>query len=107
MKIFVREVCRQLRAFRAQRINKLDFRVTYPRWFKYLKRAYGPEEALRLAVGGEFEALGFLELETLKYYGLKEDAYLVDVGCGSGRLAKPLSGYLKGKYLGVDILPEL
>ena len=85
----------------------MDFRVTYPRWFRQLKLVHGPDAAPKLAVGGEFEAIGFLELETLKYFGLKEDAYLVDVGCGSGRLAKPLSQYLKGKYLGLDILPEL
>jgi len=29
------------------------------------------------------------------------------VGCGSGRLAKPLSEYLTGKYLGFDVVPQL
>jgi SAM-dependent methyltransferase len=62
---------------------------------------------MKLAVGGEFEAMGFLELETLKHFGLGADSYLIDVGCGSGRLAKPLSQYLKGRYLGIDIVPEL
>ena len=28
-----------------------------------------------------------------------------DVGCGSGRLAKPLSTYLTGRYLGTDLVP--
>ena len=107
MKNLARELYRRLRALRARRINKLDPRVTYPRWFRRLRRAHGAEAALKLAVGGEFEAMGLLELETLKYFGLREDAYLVDVGCGSGRLAAPLSRYLKGRYLGVDIVPEL
>jgi ubiquinone/menaquinone biosynthesis C-methylase UbiE len=62
---------------------------------------------MRSAVGGEFEAIGTLELETLKYFGLKEDAYVIDVGCGSARLALPLSKYLKGRYLGIDIVPDL
>jgi ubiquinone/menaquinone biosynthesis C-methylase UbiE len=58
-------------------------------------------------VGGEFEAVGVLELETLKHFGLKEDSFVIDVGCGSGRLAKQLSQYLTGKYLGIDVVPEL
>jgi cyclopropane fatty-acyl-phospholipid synthase-like methyltransferase len=62
---------------------------------------------MKRAVGGEFEAVGALEVETLKYFGLQEDFYLLDIGCGSGRLAKPLSQFLKGKYLGIDIVPEL
>jgi ubiquinone/menaquinone biosynthesis C-methylase UbiE len=39
--------------------------------------------------------------------GLQPDGYLFDVGCGPGRLAKPLSAYLNGRYLGIDIVPEL
>jgi SAM-dependent methyltransferase len=62
---------------------------------------------MKLAVGGEFEAIGMMELETLKHFGLKEDFYVVDVGCGSGRLALPLSRYLTGRYLGTDVVPEL
>jgi SAM-dependent methyltransferase len=46
-------------------------------------------------------------LETLKHIGLKEDSYVIDVGCGAGRLAKPLSQYLTGRYLGIDIVSEL
>jgi SAM-dependent methyltransferase len=30
----------------------------------------------------------------------------VDVGCGSGRLAKPLSSFLKGSYLGIDVVDD-
>src|SRR2546423_5627450 len=107
MKALARKTFHKLRAFRARRINKLDFRVTFPRLLKNLKRIHGTDAALKWAVGGEFEAIGFLELEVLKYFGLKEDDYVVDVGCGSGRLAKPLSQYLKGRYLGIDIVPEL
>jgi ubiquinone/menaquinone biosynthesis C-methylase UbiE len=62
---------------------------------------------MELAVGGEFEAIGVLEVETLKHFGLKPDSYLVDVGCGSGRLALPLSQFLTGPYLGIDIVPDL
>ena len=74
---------------------------------KRLMRNYRHDQAMELAVGGEFKALGTLEVATLKHFGLEDDAYLIDVGCGSGRLAQPLSQCFEGKYLGVDIEPNL
>jgi ubiquinone/menaquinone biosynthesis C-methylase UbiE len=62
---------------------------------------------MSLAVGGEFKAIGIVERELLIHLGLPQDGYLIDVGCGSGRLAKPLSTYLSGRYLGIDVMPEL
>jgi SAM-dependent methyltransferase len=62
---------------------------------------------MELAVGGEFEAIGILERQLLIQHGLRTDAYVVDVGCGSGRLARPLAEYLQGPYLGTDVVPGL
>lgn len=111
MKTLVRAIYHKLRSNRANPtnnpINKLDFNTTYPRLVETLQQSRDQEQAMKMAVGGEFDALGFLELETLKYFGLKEDSYLIDVGCGSGRLAKPLSQYLTGRYLGTDVVPDL
>lgn len=87
--------------------SKTDFNKTYRRLVKTLNTLHTRDEAMKLAVGGEFEALGILERETLIYHGLKKDNYLIDVGCGSGRLAKPLSEYLNGPYLGIDVVPDL
>ncbi len=84
-----------------------DLRRTNIWMVDLLKQNHGLSEAMSIAVGGEFEAVGVLELGTLKHFGLKPDNYLVDVGCGSGRLASQLSGYLSGKYLGIDIVPDL
>jgi ubiquinone/menaquinone biosynthesis C-methylase UbiE len=39
--------------------------------------------------------------------GLQDDHYLIDVGCGSGRLAKQLSANHRGHYLGLDIVPQM
>lgn len=72
-----------------------------------LIQSYSLDQAMELAVGGEFEAMGKLEVATLKHFGLKDDAYLIDVGCGSGRLAEPLSRVFEGKYLGLDVVPQL
>jgi ubiquinone/menaquinone biosynthesis C-methylase UbiE len=48
-----------------------------------------------------------IERELLIQYGLRPDHDVIDVGCGSGRLAKPLSAYLRGGYLGIDVVPDL
>ena len=68
----------------------------------------GENEAMAAAVGGEFGAIGTIERDLLVQWGLADDAYLVDIGCGSGRLAQPLdrSGFA-GRYLGTDVVPEL
>lgn len=87
--------------------SKTDFQRTHRRVLEGLKQSHSPDEAAKLAVGGEFDAFGVLLRETLIYYGLRRDDYLIDVGCGSGRLAKPLSTYLSGKYLGIDVVPGL
>lgn len=106
MKTLALKVYHRLRSLRGERVNKLDLRDSYPRLTRSLKWARDIDRAMADAVGGEFEAVGLLELETLKYFGLKEDSYVIDVGCGPGRLAKPLSQYLAGRYLGIDIIPE-
>jgi SAM-dependent methyltransferase len=87
--------------------SKTDFRKTHRRQFQILRGAYSTDEAAKLAVGGDFEAVGILLRETLILHGLQKHHYVIDVGCGSGRLAKPLSEYLTGKYLGFDVVPQL
>lgn len=87
--------------------NKLDSKAAYGRLVQGLQQTHDADRAMQLAVGGEFAAVGQLELETLKFFGLAPTDYVIDVGCGSGRLAQPLATYLKGRYLGIDIVPEL
>lgn len=62
---------------------------------------------MEIAVGGQFEAYGIIERAILLQYGLQPDHYVIDVGCGSGRLARPLAEHLRGRYLGIDIVPDL
>lgn len=95
------------RSLTREQVARLDFHKTYPKIVESLKKQFSFDQAMKIAVGGEFEAIGAVERELLIQLGLKKDGYLVDVGCGSGRLAKPLSEYLAGKYLGIDIVPEL
>ena len=67
------------------------------------------DEAMRQAIGGEFDAIGAMQCDLLVAHGLQPDGTVVDVGCGSGRLALPLSRYLdeRGSYLGTDVVPAL
>jgi SAM-dependent methyltransferase len=94
-------------SLRKKRDQHLPFDHRYPRLVRRLLREHPLDEAMSLAVGGEFNAIGILERDLLIHLGLPKNGYLIDVGCGSGRLVKPLLEYLSGRYLGLDIVPEL
>jgi SAM-dependent methyltransferase len=70
---------------------------------------YPLDEAMSKAVGGSYEAVGEMEKELLIKCGLAPDHVLIDVGCGSGRLAKALVPYLgtTGQVLGTDVVLDL
>lgn len=104
---------RVLRALRARlglapaRPNALDLKGVNVAYVDQLKTAMSHDAAMEHAIGGGFELIGGIEQALVRHYGLPADGYLVDVGCGSGRLARPISAYLKGRYLGLDLVPDL
>lgn len=68
-----------------------------------------PPKSLQKFVGGDWEEIGPLLLSYLvDLCGLQPDEAVLDVGCGSGRVALPLTGYLNdaGRYAGFDISQE-
>jgi len=65
------------------------------------------DDAMRLAVGGEFDAVGKLEHYLLRSLGLSSGHLIIDVGCGSGRLAQQLAGDKSIRYVGTDVVPRL
>jgi 2-polyprenyl-3-methyl-5-hydroxy-6-metoxy-1,4-benzoquinol methylase len=87
--------------------GKLDLQGAYTQWVDRSKSERDHVRAMTQAIGGEFEALGIVERELLYFFGLEQDAYLVDIGCGSGRLAIPLSRTHRGRYLGTDLVRDL
>ena len=89
--------------------EKFDLAKAYRAWVGRKKDdpTLGHDKAMQAAIGGEFEAFGLVEREMLIFFGLKPHHSVVDVGCGSGRLAVPLSRWLKGPYLGIDLVPDL
>ncbi len=64
---------------------------------------------LRDVGGSDFEEVGqeFLSLFR-ELVNLQPDDHILEIGCGSGRMAIPLSNYLnhKGSYTGMDIVAE-
>ena len=68
-----------------------------------------PPEVLSEAVsGGDFRTVGreFAD-HLIRLGGLRPDDRVLDVGCGTGRIAVPLLDYLKaGTYEGFDVHPE-
>lgn len=80
----------------------------YRRHFQSLASDQREEKnAAELAVGGDFERIGKIEFEILRKFGLETHHSVVDIGCGSGRLASCLAETHAGPYLGTDIVPEL
>ncbi|MGA9422664.1 MAG: methyltransferase domain-containing protein [Rhodanobacteraceae bacterium] len=65
------------------------------------------DEAMSLAVGGAYRPIGEIEYDVLRYAGLNDGMTLVDIGCGSGRLAHVLGEKMEIHYLGTDIVQSL
>lgn len=73
---------------------------TYEALYEAHARVHSAEDS----VGGTFDEIGRLELEVLKREGLRPTDALVDLGCGTGRLAVHAIPFLKGgRYVGIDI----
>lgn len=89
---------------------KTDFHFVddYRNFVRSLIGRYPLPEAMSRAVGGDYQAIGEIEKQLLIHYGLKPDHTVIDVGCGSGRLAKALVPYLtSGRFLGTDVVQDL
>jgi SAM-dependent methyltransferase len=87
--------------------DSTDLKAVNVAFVAAIKTQMPHDEAMESAIGGGFEQFGPIELSLLRHYGLPVDGHLVDVGCGSGRLTKPLAAWLTGTYLGVDLVPDL
>ncbi len=87
---------------------QFHFVEDYERHVANLMRAHPLDEAMSLAVGGGYEVIGSIERAIVTQLGLRDGMALVDLGCGSGRLATALGAAgLAIDYLGIDIVQAL
>jgi len=84
-----------------------ELKAAYVAFVDQIKTELPHEAAMEQAIGAGFDEFGRIQLALLRRFGLRPEDYLIDVGCGSGRLAKPLASYLTGPYLGFDLVPDL
>ena len=80
----------------------------YERLVSALVAARPLDEAMSMVVGGLYNEIGKIELDILRHSGLRNQMFLIDLGCGSGRLSTALSNSdLDVGYLGIDIVQAL
>jgi ubiquinone/menaquinone biosynthesis C-methylase UbiE len=66
------------------------------------------DEAMSLAVGGHYDEIGQIAAEIVIQCGATNSSSIIDLGCGSGRLAKQIGIRLPQiQYLGIDVVQEL
>lgn len=77
--------------------------------FKWLITSKPRDEAMRLYVGGAADAvsIGHREKEAIARHADIAGAYVIDIGCGVGRLTRHLVGEPIGRYLGTDVVLEV
>lgn len=78
----------------------------YTAFFEQVLKEHPIDEGMIQAVGGGHD-IGDIEAALLGRFGLAADSYVIDVGCGSGRLARPLARLPGVRYLGTDISQTL
>jgi ubiquinone/menaquinone biosynthesis C-methylase UbiE len=85
--------------------NKTAYVTKYDRHLEEL----GEANAAKYHVGGidSYYLIGAVERRLLEMTGLKPESYIIDIGCGSGRLAQALSGKQNLGFLGIDVVPRL
>jgi ubiquinone/menaquinone biosynthesis C-methylase UbiE len=98
----------RLKAELAQRERQPHFVSDYTAYVRDLMQKHSLDDAMSYAVGGSYDLTGSLLVEVLERCGLRDGMSVIDLGCGSGRLAKHLGlNFQDLSYLGIDIVQEL
>jgi ubiquinone/menaquinone biosynthesis C-methylase UbiE len=86
---------------------EFHFVADYEKYVAKLVSTYPIDEAMAHAVGGHYELFGLIEAQILRATGLRKGMSVVDLGCGSGRLASALHASEDISYVGIDIVQAL
>jgi ubiquinone/menaquinone biosynthesis C-methylase UbiE len=87
---------------------RAHFVEDYERLVAKLMASHPLDEAMSLAVGGMYDEMGRASADILMDLGLRGDMSFVDLGCGSGRVAKHLGlRFPNLSYTGIDIVQQL
>jgi ubiquinone/menaquinone biosynthesis C-methylase UbiE len=92
--------------FRFRAKDRNDYGASYRRAISRQLFLRG-ERGYEAAVGGAFDEYGARERDVVDAAGLGDEGLIVDVGCGSGRLAAALKDRPKLQYIGLDVSPQL
>jgi SAM-dependent methyltransferase len=85
----------------------MNYTESYRQHLENLVASNGETAAMADVVGGNYEAVGQLEASLLNTLGVSPSSSILDIGCGTGRLAYALRRSHRGSYVGTDILQEL
>ncbi len=80
---------------------------TYPAHIARLRATLDHDTALRQAVGGSFYASGRLQYLLMRELGVGPTSSVIDIGCGSGRLAVHFAPHSGLRYLGTETCSDL
>lgn len=86
---------------------EFHFVEDYERHVAHLIATMPLDEAMSLAVGGAYDAIGAVERDIMRWAGLRDGMAVLDFGCGSGRLGSSLGRSFSIDYLGLDIVQSL
>lgn len=87
---------------------KFHFLEDYEQHVKDLMEKHPLDEAMSLAVGGNWDGVGNLGADLLIHCGLEDGMRVLDFGCGSGRIASKLSKKVEvGSFVGIDVISDL
>jgi ubiquinone/menaquinone biosynthesis C-methylase UbiE len=84
-----------------RRLRRMRSTRSYEALYEAAARFAPPEQSIG---GGDYDHIGRIELGVLLMEGLEPGDTLVDLGCGTGRLAVQVVPLLAGgRYIGIDI----
>jgi hypothetical protein len=83
---------------------QFHFGDDYEQQLAQLLAAMPLDEAMAAVVGGHYQEIGAIECDVLRWAGLTSGMQMVDLGCGTGRLACALGKAFEIEYFGIDVV---